>query len=106
MKLLFSLRLFATLAATLLPTFADYPATIIADTPLIYYRFEEEEGADALQDSSGNDLHSEDYFDVLLGEEGAIGKAAGFEGIGSVLTGLLFDPFGKGFQHRTARQDV
>ena len=82
----------AILGATPFPAFADYPETIIADAPLLYYRFEEVDGADSLQDSSGNDVHSDDYFDVLLEEDGAIGKAAGFEGFGSVLTGLTFDP--------------
>lgn len=71
---------------------ADYPATVIADSPLLYYRFEDAEGVDALQDSSGNENHSEEYVDVRLGEEGAVGRAAGFEGFGSVLTGLLLDP--------------
>lgn len=97
MKLQFIVRMIAALAALQLPSIADYPATIIADEPLIYYRFEDEDGADALQDSSGNELHSEDYLDVLLGEEGAVGKAAGFEGIGSVLTGLMLDPSEKDF---------
>ncbi|MEZ5326372.1 MAG: LamG domain-containing protein [Verrucomicrobiales bacterium] len=87
------LRTFAVLLATFLSSaFADYPAVVIADNPMLYYRFEDSDGADALQDSSGNDLHSEDYLDVLLEQEGAIGLAAGFEGLGSVLTGLVLDP--------------
>ena len=71
---------------------ADYPETVLADEPQLYFRFEEDDGSASLQDSSGNEHHSEDFFDVLLEEEGAIGRAAGFEGFGSVLTGLTLDP--------------
>lgn len=83
--------LVVTVALTV-PTFAEYPDVVLADKPLLYYRFEGDAGAGSVQDFSGNGNDSEDLFGVILGVEGAVGSAANFEGAGSILTPLLMDP--------------
>ena len=75
--------------------FADFPAAVLADDPLVYYRFEEAPGATTLVDSSGNGLdidYSVPFGSTVLGEQGAIGLGALFNLDGSFLTPLLLDP--------------
>ena len=74
---------------------ADYPAVVLADSPLAYYRFEEEPGASAIADFSGNGLdadYSAPIGTTVLGEPGVVGLAALFNGDGGILTPLTFDP--------------
>ena len=74
--------------------FADFPAAVLADDPLVYYRFEEAPGATTLVDSSGNGLdidYSVPFGSTVLGEQGAIGLGALFNLDGSFLTPLLLD---------------
>ncbi len=74
---------------------ADFPGAVNSDSPLAYYRFEEVPGATTLADSSGNGLdidYSVDAGTTELGVAGAVGLAALFNGDGSILTPLLFDP--------------
>lgn len=78
-----------------LPAMADFPAAVVADGPLAYYRFEEDPGATTLVDSSGNGLDI-DYTTPLgttvLGEAAAVGKGALFKADGSLLSPLNLDP--------------
>ncbi|HJM62882.1 MAG: choice-of-anchor J domain-containing protein [Roseibacillus sp.] len=74
---------------------ADYPAVVLADSPLAYYRFEEVPGAGTIADSSGNGLdadYSAPIGTTILGEPGVVGLAALFNGDGGILTPLMFDP--------------
>ena len=74
---------------------ADYPAVVLADSPLAYYRFEEVPGASAIADFSGNGLdadYSTPIGTTVLGEPGVVGLAALFNGDGGILTPLTFDP--------------
>ncbi|YCM42284.1 LamG-like jellyroll fold domain-containing protein [Verrucomicrobiaceae bacterium 227] len=80
--------------------FANYPATIAADSPLAYFRFEEDPGASFAIDSSGNGNDSLNYADLGSGEigvPGAIGKAIRFNGDGAIVTGLTHDPSSSDF---------
>ncbi|MDA7629878.1 LamG domain-containing protein [Akkermansiaceae bacterium] len=75
--------------------FADFPAAVVADSPLAYYRFEEAAGATTLVDSSGNGLdidYSTPFGTTELGVQGAVGLGALFKLDGSFLTPLLLDP--------------
>lgn len=74
---------------------ADYPAIVQADSPLAYFRFEEDPSAAFAADSSGNGNDSADYANLgtgTIGVPGAIGKAVRFNGDGAIVTGLTFDP--------------
>ncbi|MEN8871165.1 MAG: LamG-like jellyroll fold domain-containing protein [Akkermansiaceae bacterium] len=74
---------------------ADYPATVLEDSPLAYFRFEEAAGASFAADSSGNGNDAADYADLgtgVIGVTGAIGNAIQFNGDGAIVTGLTFDP--------------
>ena len=74
---------------------ADFPGTVLADSPLAYYRFEEAPGATTLADSSGNGLDidfSTPLGTTTLGEAGAVGLAAMFNADDTILTPLLLDP--------------
>ena len=76
-------------------TMADYPAVVIADSPLAYYRFEESPGATTISDSSGNGRNADNSAPAgttLLGEPGAVGSAVLFNGGGSILTPLNLNP--------------
>ena len=76
-------------------TMADYPAVVIADSPLAYYRFEESPGATTISDSSGNGRNADNTTPAgttLLGEPGAVGSAVLFNGAGSILTPLNLNP--------------
>ena len=74
---------------------ADYPAVVLSDSPLAYYRFEEVPGASVIADSSGNGLdadYSAPIGTTVLGEPGVVGLAALFNGDDGILTPLRFDP--------------
>ncbi|MGJ8696904.1 MAG: LamG domain-containing protein [Verrucomicrobiaceae bacterium] len=74
---------------------ADYPATVLDDAPLAYFRFEEDAGASFAADSTGNGNDAIDYAELgsgVIGVQGAIGKAVKFNGDGGIVTGLTFDP--------------
>ena len=67
----------ALLAAS--SAYADFPGAVIADSPLVYYQFEEAPGATTLADSSGNGLdidYSSPSGTTVLGEPGAVGLGA------------------------------
>jgi hypothetical protein len=83
----------ALLAAS--SAYADFPGAVIADSPLVYYQFEEAPGATTLADSSGNGLdidYSSPSATTVLGEPGAVGLGALFNGDASMVTPLLLDP--------------
>ncbi len=74
---------------------ADFSGAVIADEPLVFYRFEEDAGATTLADSSGNDLnidYSTPLGTTVLGESAAIGKGALFQADASIFTPLMLDP--------------
>lgn len=75
--------------------YADFPGSVVADSPLVYYRFEEAPGATTLVDSSGNGLninYSSPSGTTVLGEPAAVGLGALFNGDASIITPLLLDP--------------
>jgi len=77
-------RALAALALSLWPTVAaaQYPATVLADAPVAYYRFEEIAGTSAL-DSSGNANTGTYTNGPLLAQVGLpqLGLAVSFDGI-------------------------
>ena len=82
-------------ALVISPVFADFQSEVVADLPLVFYRFEESLGATTLADSSGNGLdidYSIPAGTTALGEEGVIGSAARFFGDGAIVTPLDLDP--------------
>ena len=92
-----SLRFFFlfVICTTIVPAHADYVTTVLNDRPIAYFRFEEDAGATSIADSTGNGNDSADLVAIgsgVLGETGAIGKAALFGGDGHIVTGLTFDP--------------
>ncbi|MEZ5299593.1 MAG: lamin tail domain-containing protein [Verrucomicrobiales bacterium] len=77
---------------------ADYVTEVLSDNPEAYYRFEENAGAAAVADSSGNGHGSTSIDpDVALGEAGRLGNAARFNGNGSIVLGLNLNPAGGDF---------
>lgn len=88
-----SVPVLATLSAPFLH--ADYPGEVLADEPLVYYRFEEPAGATTIIDSSGNGLninYSTPVGTTQLGVAGAVGLAAMFNADDAIITPLVFDP--------------
>ena len=76
---------------TVIDTAGAYPSTVLADSPLVYYRFEEPAGATAAFDASGHGQNGT-YLNVTLGGASltpALGKAAGFNDSGSVAVPAL-----------------
>lgn len=74
---------------------ADFAEAVIADGPLVYYRFEEDPGATMLADSSGNGLDIDYSFPLgttVFGEEAGVGTGARFNGDDSIVTPLQLDP--------------
>lgn len=77
------------------PALADFPAAVVADGPLAYYRFEEDPGATTLVDSSGNGLdidNSAPLGTTEFGVDAAVGLGVLFNLDGSLLTPLTLDP--------------
>lgn len=72
---------------------ADYPAAVLDDGPLAYYRFEELAGATTVADSSGNGAGGNVSVGAVSFEsDGLFGNAASFGGDASILTTLTLDP--------------
>ena len=95
MKTKTSLLAFLAALASSPNALADFSSAVLADDPLVYYRFEEGPGAVTLADSSGNGLDIDYSFPLgttVLGEEAAVGKGARFNGDGSLVSPLLLDP--------------
>ncbi|MGI9241035.1 MAG: LamG domain-containing protein [Verrucomicrobiales bacterium] len=91
-KVLSSLASILSMAPLL---YADYPAVVAEDSPLVYYRFEEAAGSTTIADSSGNGLdidYSLPTGTTSLGEAGAIGLAALFNADEGIVTPFFLDP--------------
>ncbi|MGJ8695203.1 MAG: LamG-like jellyroll fold domain-containing protein [Verrucomicrobiaceae bacterium] len=74
---------------------ADFSGAVISDSPLAYYRFEEEAGATTLVDSSGNGLDidfSAPTGTTVIGVDSAMGRGVQFNADGALVTPLMFDP--------------
>jgi len=83
---------------------AGYPETVLGDNPVAYYRFEEAADAETIADETGNGHDSVALNNVVLGAEGAVGKALELNGTdATVELDLQFnpaDPEGDGAEER------
>ena len=71
----------------------SYEETVLADSPVGYYRLEESAGSSQVYDSSGNGNHSTQISgSPTPGVTGAIGRAIGMNNNESVYVGVNLDP--------------
>jgi hypothetical protein len=83
---------------TVIDESGTYPATVLADSPLVYYRFDEPVGATTAYDASGHGNHGA-YANVTLGlasADAGLGQAGSFNNLNSsVAVPVLGDQLGQ-----------
>jgi len=90
LKAILCLGVFA--ACTPRPCSGAFDEVVLGDNPVAYYRFEEEEGAAAAVDATGNGHDSKSLANVVFGQEGLVGKAALFQGDAYIVLNLQMNP--------------